>query len=91
MATEVLSRRVAAVLRAGPMDSLDAQSPDSDGPGPNWFTGGLQSLKAEGLQRARQGLESSTPGPVTTPNLNRMSEQHARRGQALPQSAIAFR
>ena len=91
MATEVLSRRVAAVLRAGPMDSLDAQSPDSDGPGPDSVTGGLHSLNAEGLQRARQGLESSTPGPGTTPNLNRMSEQHARRGQALPQPAMPFR
>jgi hypothetical protein len=48
-------------------------------------------LNAESLQRARQGMNSPTPGPDDTSNLNRMSDQDAARGQAVPRPPMPFR
>lgn len=46
-------------------------------------TGNAQTeqLNQQSLQRAQQGQNSPTPGPDTTSNLNRMSEDRAGRGQ----------
>jgi hypothetical protein len=48
-------------------------------------------LNAESLQRAQQGMNSPTPGPDTTSNLNRMSDQDAARGRAMPQPPMPYR
>ena len=48
-------------------------------------------LNAESLQRARQGMNSPTPGRDTTSDLNRMSDQDAARGQAMPQPPMPYR
>lgn len=41
----------------------------------------VERLNQQSLQRAQQGQNSPTPGPDTTSNLNRMSEDAAARGQ----------
>jgi hypothetical protein len=51
----------------------------------------VEQLNAESLRRAQQGQNSPTPGPDTTQNLNRMSDQDARRGQPMPQPPMPFR
>jgi hypothetical protein len=51
----------------------------------------VERLNDESLQRARQGQNSPTPGPDTTSNLNRMSDQDAQRGQNMNQAPMPFR
>ncbi len=51
----------------------------------------IERLNEESLMRARQGQNSPTPGPDTTQNLNRMSEDAARRGQNMNQAPMPFR
>jgi hypothetical protein len=48
-------------------------------------------LNEESLQRARQGMDAPSPGPDTTSNLNRASEQDARRGRSMHQAPMPFR
>ena len=48
-------------------------------------------LNAESLQRAQQGMNSPTPGPDSTSNLNRMSDQDATRGQTMPRPPMPLR
>ena len=48
-------------------------------------------LNEESLRRVRQGLASPTPGPDSTAALNRMSEQDAARGVAVPRPPMPFR
>jgi hypothetical protein len=43
------------------------------------------------LERARSGQNTPTPGPDTTSNLNRMSEQAAQRGQNMNSAPMPFR
>jgi hypothetical protein len=48
-------------------------------------------LNAQSLQRAQSGQNLPTPGPDSTSNLNRMSDQDARSGRAMPQQPMPFR
>ncbi|MCR0981556.1 hypothetical protein NRP21_05795 [Roseomonas pecuniae] len=48
-------------------------------------------LNAQSLQRAQSGQGAPGPGPDTTGNLNRMSEQDAARGRAMQQPPMPFR
>ena len=52
-------------------------------------TGDAQTdqLNQQSLQRAQQGQNSPMPGPDTTSNLNRMSEDSAARGQNMGRRA----
>lgn len=51
----------------------------------------VDQLNQQSLDRARQGLNSPTPGPDTTSNLNRMSEDAARSGRNMNQAPMPFR
>lgn len=51
----------------------------------------VERLNEESLQRARQGLNSPTPGPDTTSNLNRMSDEAARQGRDQRGAPMPFR
>jgi hypothetical protein len=51
----------------------------------------VERLNEESLMRARQGQNSPTPGPDTTQNLNRMSEDAARQGRNMNQAPMPFR
>jgi hypothetical protein len=48
-------------------------------------------LNAQSLQRAQAGQSLPTPGPDSTSNLNRMSDQDAHSGRTMPQPAMPFR
>lgn len=48
-------------------------------------------LNAQSLARAQAGQNSPGAGPDTTGNLNRMSDQDAARGRAMPQPPMPFR
>ena len=79
---------LAVAVASGP---ADAASKRGTGPQGHQEASATDHLNAESLQRARQGLDSPTPGPDTTRNLNRISEQDARRGQGVPQPPMPFR
>lgn len=52
----------------------------------------VERLNQMSLQRAQQGQDAPTPGPDTTSNLNRMSEQDAARGRNMGgQAPMPFR
>lgn len=51
----------------------------------------VERLNQESLQRAQAGQNSPTPGPDTTSNLNRMSEERAARGQNTNRAPMPFR
>lgn len=52
----------------------------------------VERLNQMSLQRAQQNQDSPTPGPDTTSNLNRMSEQDAARGRNMGgQAPMPFR
>ena len=51
----------------------------------------VDQLNQQSLDRARQGMNSPTPGPDTTSNLNRMSEDAARQGRSMNQAPMPFR
>jgi len=51
----------------------------------------VERLNEESLQRARQGMNSPTPGPDTTSNLNRQSERAAEQGRDMNQAPMPFR
>lgn len=50
-----------------------------------------EQLNQQSLQRAQQGQSSPTPGPDTTSNLNRMSDDRAARGQNTSRAPMPFR
>ena len=52
----------------------------------------VEKLNDESLARARAGQNSPAPGPDTTQNLNRISEDAAMRGQNMGnQAPMPFR
>ncbi len=51
----------------------------------------VEQLNQESLNRARQGLNSPTPGPDTTANLNAISEQAAQQGRNMNSAPMPFR
>lgn len=57
----------------------------------NSQTSTTEQLNQESLNRARQGMNSPTPGPDSTSNLNRMSDDAATRGQNMNQAPMPFR
>ena len=66
----------------------EAKQRPARAPAPMSETDQLNQLS---LDRARSGQNSPTPGPDTTANLNRMSDQAAQRGQNMNSAPMPFR
>ncbi len=58
---------------------------------PNAQDAMVEQLNAESLARARAGQNSPTPGPDTTQNLNRISEDAAKAGRNMNSAPMPFR
>src|SRR3712207_4212104 len=68
--------------------ALPAEAQQRRAARPDPESAAIERLNEESLQRARAGQNSPTPGPDTTQNLNRMSEDAARQGRNMNQAPM---
>jgi hypothetical protein len=88
----VAMHRIAILAVAGfALAALPATAQQRRAPAADSQNSMVEQLNQESLNRARAGLNSPTPGPDTTQNLNRMSEDAARSGRNMNQAPMPFR
>ena len=87
-----ISRTASLVLSCAALAAaLPAAAQQRRAPAPDREAAVVERLNEESLQRARQGQNSPTPGPDTTSNLNRLSEDAARQGRDMNRAPMPFR
>jgi hypothetical protein len=88
--TALVAATLAFALAAGTADAAGKRQSRS-GSAASPQDSMADQLNAQSLQSARSGRDAPTPGPDSTSNLNRMSEQDAAKGQTMPRPPMPFR